>query len=270
MGSETRRSQCMQVPTWPPPKCHSLIWKYVRHAGRSFQNTSARYTPGCPKVITARQPSDRRRTLRAAPRASGACCSNAQRRNRVPPGRTVVHCIDDEHNAPDLSRGTQAAPRWPSAAWHSVQVGFRAGSAPRGHRASDSTVRSDSSITSLASRKAGRRTKSVRSVCRSAAARMSVDFCSGRSRRFLACCRQWPLWAWATSSHVLKRTQCQRAGQPVCLEGVQHFLPLLTTSAAFVPPPALQPAPTPSGNRRCSRRSRNSDYRHRRRDAGPR
>src|SRR5208283_5809364 len=50
---------------------------------------------------------------------------------------------------------------------------------------SDKTMRSDSSITDLASRKAGCRTKSVRSVCLNAAARISMAFCSGRSRRFI-------------------------------------------------------------------------------------
>lgn len=50
---------------------------------------------------------------------------------------------------------------------------------------SDSTTRSDSSIAALASRKAGCRTKLVRSVCLKAAARVSMAFCSGRSRRFI-------------------------------------------------------------------------------------
>ena len=45
---------------------------------------------------------------------------------------------------------------------------------------SDRRVRSDSAITVLASRNAGRRTRSVRSVCLNAAARMSVAFCSGQ------------------------------------------------------------------------------------------
>ena len=50
---------------------------------------------------------------------------------------------------------------------------------------SDNVMRSASSITLLASRRAGCSTKSVRSVFLNAAARRSMAFCSDRTRRFI-------------------------------------------------------------------------------------